>query len=472
VIGEKLSKGASYMAKLLSIWQALRASLWFVPGVLVLLAVALAIGLIEADARIDNRVFDTWPRLFGAGAAGARGMLVAVASSMITIAGVVFSITLVALSLASSQYTSRVLRNFMNDRTNQTVLGVLVGVFAYCLVVLRTIREGPDIEFVPSLAVLGGVVLAFIGIGYFIYFIHHIATTIQASHILARIASETVERIDHLFPQGVGNEDDYYTDQGPSHTDPRWRWHAAPAGRTGYIQRVEADLLLGIARDQKTVVRMETRVGDFVVEGRPLASILTSDDSSPPSQEIIERLREAYAINAQRTTDQDAAYGIRQIVDVALKALSPGSNDTTTAVMSLDYLTAILVRLCERDIESPCRFDEGELRVITRGATFASMVELAFDQIRQNAGGNVAVLLRMVESLRTLEEMTKRPNRRHILLHQAQALEEVVRRTIPAPPDREPVEARVKRLLESLKAAEAAMEAIGIEQTPSYMKNL
>ncbi len=446
------------MVKLLGIWQSLRSSLWFVPGALVLVAVLLAVGLIEVDARIDNRVFDTWPRLFGAGAAGSRGMLVAVASSMVTVAGVVFSITLVALSLASSQYTSRVLRNFMNDRTNQTVLGVLVGIFAYCLVVLRTIREGPDIEFVPSLAVLGGVVLAFVGIGYFIYFIHHIATTIQASHILARIAAETVDRIDHLFPQGVGDEDADDADHVATSDVPRRRWQAAPASRTGYIQRVEAESLFEIARDQKTVIRMERRIGDFVFEGMPLAAILATDDSAPPSQEVFNRLTAAYAIDRQRTTDQDAAYGIRQIVDVALKALSPGINDTTTAVMSLDYLTAILVRLCGRGIESPRRFDEGELRVITRGSTFAGLVELAFDQIRQNAGGNVAVLSRLVEGLHTLEEKTQRPNRRRVLLHQAKALEEVIGRTIPASLDRKPLETRAIRLLESLKASAAARD--------------
>jgi len=446
------------MGKLQSIWPSLRSSLWFVPGALVLLAVALAIGLIEVDTLLEDEVLNAWPRLFGAGAAGSRAMLVAVAGSMITVAGVVFSITLVALSLASSQYTSRVLRNFMSDRANQVVLGVFVGIFAYCLVVLRTIREGPDIEFVPSLAVLGGVVLAFIGVGFFIYFIHHIAMTIQASHILARIAAETVERIDHLFPECVGQEDEYHADPDPSHTKLRRRWHVAPAARTGYIQRVEAESLLAIARDNKAVIRMERHIGEFVFEGMPLASILTSEGSGPPSHDVLKRLSEAYAINTQRTTDQDAAYGIRQIVDVALKSLSPGINDTTTAVMSLDYLTAILVRLCGRDIKSPCRFDAGELRVITRGATFASMVDLAFDQIRQNASGNVAVLKRLVEALHTLEERTQLPNRREVLLHHARALEEVIRQTIPASVDREPVGARASLLLSSLKAIEFASE--------------
>ena len=446
------------MAKVLSIWQSLRSTFWFVPGTIVLLAIALAIGLIEADTWFNYKILKRWPRLFGAGAAGSRGMLVAVASSMITVAGVVFSITLVALSLASSQYTSRVLRNFMSDRTNQTVLGVFVGIFAYCLVVLRTIREGPDIEFVPSLAVVGGVVLAFVGICFFIYFIHHIATSIQASHILARIAKETEDRIDRLFPEGVGKENKYYADTDPSITGEQRRWHEITAARTGYIQSVETESLFSIARHHNIVVRMEHCVGDFVVEGMPLVSILTAGDSHKPSQDVIKHLSDAYAINVQRTTYQDAAYGIRQIVDVALKALSPGINDTTTAVMSLDYITAILVRLCARDIESPCRFDEGELRVITRGATFASMVELALDQIRQSASGNVAVLTRLVDALQTLETQTQQPSRLGVLLHQAQALEEAIHRTIPATFDRAPVEVNVKRLIESLTAKNAAID--------------
>jgi len=161
--------------------QEMRASFWFVPAVIVLGAVGLAAAVIGVDANVKLRFVEAWPLLFGAGAAGSRGLLTAVASSMITVAGVVFSITIVALSLTSSQYTSRVLRNFMRDRINQVVLGVFVGIFAYCLVVLRTIRGGDEGAFVPSFAVLGGLLLAFVGIGFLIYFIHHIALSIQAS---------------------------------------------------------------------------------------------------------------------------------------------------------------------------------------------------------------------------------------------------------------------------------------------------
>lgn len=439
------------MTRLLNLWQQLRASLWFVPGAIVLMAVGLAIALIEIDARIDRGLFESWPRLFGAGAAGSRGMLATVAGSMITVAGVVFSITLVALSLASSQYTSRVLRNFMTDRTNQTVLGVFVGIFAYCLVVLRTIREGETTEFVPSLAMFGGVVLAFVGIGFFIYFIHHIATLIQASQILARIAAEAIRRVDELFPEGIGDERERGSGLNAADASAERTWTPVPAARTGYIQHVDGEAVLALARERKAVIRMEHAIGDFVIEGMPIASVFAA---ATPDAEVIDSLKSTYAINQQRTTDQDAAYGIRQIVDVALKALSPGVNDTTTAVMSLDYLTAILVRLSGRSIESPWRYDEGQLRVITRGATFAGLVELSLNQIRQNAAGNVAVLTRMLGTLELLEGLTQNPARRQVLWQQARALEEIVQRTVAGPHDREPLQAKAERLVASLAPVE------------------
>lgn len=194
------------MHRLASLWLNLLGSLWFVPGVLVLAGVGAALLLVELHPLIDLDLAQDWPRLFGAGAEGARGMLSAIATSMITVAGVVFSVTIVALSLTASQYSPRVLRNFMSDRSTQVVLGAFVAVFAYCLIVLRTIRGGDEGGFVPSLAVLGGVFMAFVGIGLLIYFVHHVATAIQVDYILERIATDTREAIDRLYPAGVGEE--------------------------------------------------------------------------------------------------------------------------------------------------------------------------------------------------------------------------------------------------------------------------
>ena len=170
---------------------------------------------------------------------------------MITVAGVTFSITIVALALASSQYTSRILRNFMRDRANQTVLGVFVGVFAYCLVVLRTIRGGDEGAFVPSLAVLGALLLAFVAIGFLIFFIHHIAASIQATSIIAAVAGETLEAVDRLFPAEVGDAaterpTPIKTASLAGHT-----WVTIPARKTGYIQAVDVDVLFDVAREQE-----------------------------------------------------------------------------------------------------------------------------------------------------------------------------------------------------------------------------
>ena len=426
--------------KLVQIWQDVRSSLWFVPGLLVLGAVVIAIALIEAEGYMEQDILDQWPRLFGSSASGSRDLLTAVAGSMITVAGVVFSITIVALSLASSQYTSRVLRNFMSNHVNQTVLGVFVGIFAYCLVVLRTIRGGDEGSFIPSLAVLFGLLLAFVGIAVLIYFIHHISASIQAAHILAAVAEETLDAIDHLFPEEVGEE----ANSTMPAANLGQTWYPISASKTGYIQSLDPPGLLAFASERRTVVRMERGVGQFLIEKTPIASLL---GTTAPSDDDRQRLDELYAVGPQRTVEQDAAFGIRQIVDVALKALSPGINDTTTAIMCIDYLTAILVRLTDRRIESCYRAEDGELRLLTCGPSYSGMVGEAFDQIRQNADGNVAVLESLLGSLELLAGRTASPARRLILAGHAEAVLELGRRSIPAPRDRQRFESRSARVM-------------------------
>lgn len=215
------------MVKLQQRWKELRASFWFVPSLIILGAIALALGLIEAESLGASEALADWPRLFGVGAEGSRGMLAAIAGSVITVAGVAFSITVVALTLASSQYTPRILRNFMRDRANQFVLGVFVGVFTYCLIVLGAIRGGGD-RFVPSLAVLGGFVLALISVGVLIFFIHHIALTIQAETIIASVTEETNEAIDRLFPEELGHDEDLGESEKPEMRLSPGAWRLAP----------------------------------------------------------------------------------------------------------------------------------------------------------------------------------------------------------------------------------------------------
>ena len=422
------------------------------PALIVLGAVGLAAVLIWIDMTVDLAIAERWPLLFGAGADGSRSLLTVVASSMIMVAGVVFSITIVALSLTSSQYTSRVLGNFMRDRKNQVVLGVFVGIFAYCLVVLRVIRGVEEGGFVPSLAVLAGLILAFVGVGYLIFFIHYISISIQSSSIVAKAAQETLIAVNHLFPKRLGDDDveeDADSDLAMSHADQTW--FAVPAQKTGYIESVDGDALLVLACERGTILRMERGVGEFVVEGIPLISVA---GPGGPDDDTTDELNASYVISPHRTMEQDAGFGIRQLVDIALKGLSPGINDTTTATMCVDYLAAIHVRLASAKIGTAHRLDQGELRVIARGPSFASLLAEAFDQIRQNAAGNVAVLTRLLESLEIIAGQTANLRRRQALRQQAELIVAVAERTIVSPHDREDVEAAMLRLSQVLAMEE------------------
>ncbi len=438
------------MNKLKHLWGNLRASFWFLPSWIVAFSTVLAVGLIDVDSSGSRDWMADWPRLFGAGAAGARGMLATIAGSMMTVVGVTFSMTLMTLALASSQYTSRILRNFMRDRVTQVVLGIFAGIFTYCLIVLRTIRGGDEGGFVPSLSVAFSVVLAIGGIGTLIFFIHHIASSIQASSIIASVAQETLVAVDRLFPEKLGQEP--MDDEADSSLPPlpARNWQAVTAKRNGYLQSVDNAALLRLARDHKTIVRMDRGIGEFVVQNTALASLALEN---PPHEEIIAALRAAYSIDRFRTVHQDCNFGIRQLVDMALRALSPGINDTTTAVMCVDYLTAILARLASREIHSSHRYEEGELRVIAIGQTFARLVAESFDQIRVSAAGNVAIMLRMLGSLQTIASLATNPSRRQVLREQVECVAELAARSIESPRDRTRFENRLAQVRKALETA-------------------
>jgi uncharacterized membrane protein len=390
--------------------------------------------------------------MFGAGAEGARGMMSTIAGSMMSIVGVTFSMTLLALALASSQYTSRILRNFIRSRVTQVVLGIFAGIFTYCLIVLRTIRAGDEGAFVPSLAVFFGFVLALGGVGVLMFFIHHIASSIQASSIIASVAQETLAAIDRLFPEELG--------QGPGENDEdkvlqsltNRNWRAVQAKESGYIQSVDNTRLLGLASEHKTIVRMEHGIGDFVVQNTALASLALEE---APDQETIAALIDTFSISRHRTVEQDAAFGIRQIVDVALKALSPGINDVTTAVMCVDYLTVILARLSTRQIPSSHRYEEEELRVIAKGPNFESLLAESFDQIRSSARGNLAIMSRMLDTLQTIAGLTAGSCRRQVLREQVEWIAELAERTVESANDRAKINTRLANVRQTLEAGPA-----------------
>ena len=417
------------MNKLKTWWLNINASLWFVPTLMVLSALLLAYALVLLDAGTSNKWTSNYPLLFGAGADGARGMLTSISGSAITVAALIFSLTLSTLATVSGQYTSRILRNFMRDRANQVVMGFFVSLFVYCLIVLRTIRGGDEGGFIPPLAVSFALLMALVSIGMLIYFIHHIATSIQAANIIAEAAGETIKGMTKIFPKQVGEEAD--PEQEESLREADLSWHLVPADGTGYVQGVASEELLDFASEQNAVIRLEHRLGDFITQDTPLLSVAYYAANRLPTAEEQARLNGYFSIDAQRSIDQqDVAFGFRQIVDIALKALSPGINDTTTAVMCIDRLGALLTFLASRELHQPLRAADGQVRVIARTRGFEDFVKLAFDQIRSSGDDNVAVLLRQLAALETIGRRTGSYERRQALRRQCDLIEHATETTL------------------------------------------
>ena len=438
-----MNKGPAKL-KLQKLIISIRSSLWFLPALAVLAFVALALGLVEADQHFGKDLHQWWPRLFSTEAEGARSMLSAIAASLATITGVAFSITIVALVLASTQYTSRVLRTFMRDRATQLVLGVFVGVYIYCLLVLRTLSGGNG-EFVPPLSVLGGLVLAIVAVGFFIFFIHHISSSIQASEIAAAITRETLKIVDHFFPEQCTAKEDEIVPAVVAQHD----WHPVPARAMGYIQTVDIESLSALAKRHGVIIRMECGVGDFVAPHLPMLSFAGPESFREAAVHARDSL---YAVDSYRTIEQDPAFGIRQLVDIALKALSPGINDTTTAVTCIEHLSVILTRVAQRHMPSPLHYVQGELRLITKGPCFDQLVALSFNQILENAVGNTEIAVRLINAVAQIAVVTSLKQRKAVLRQWIGTIEEVALRSTKST-------YAVDQIREQIGQARAAIEA-------------
>ena len=386
-------------AKLRSWWYEIRGSLWFLPSILTAAAIVLATVSVWIDQRwlLDRHAQIGW--LFGGGVDGARGVLQAIASTMITVTALVFSITVVALQLASSQLSPRVLRTFMADRGNQTVLGFFIGTFTYALLVLRVVHsplEDAD-AFVPSLSVTLAIVLALISVGLLIFFVHHAANAMRASVVIDRAAWATRERIDQLYPE----QDESDRPVAPEPAAPRVISTVCTKSG-GYLQAIDIGTLLAFADRHAMTIRVEPTVGDFLFPGEPLASIWPTDSEETDAEGAI---RDAFVLGLERTLHADVAFGFQQLSDIAVRSLSPGINDPTTAIICIDRLGDLLVHLSHRGQPPTVRKeDEGEGRLIVREPSFADLLDIAFDQIRHYGAGDPTV---MAHLLRTLARMSR-----------------------------------------------------------------
>ena len=433
-------------------WQQVRDSLWFVPGLMVLASIGLAVGLVDFDGSTSWNGTKQFPLLFGVGAEGSRGMLTAIAGSMLTVAALVFSLTLSTITQVSSQYSPRVLRNFMGDRVNQVVMGYFVGVFTYCLIVLGTIRGTDDQKFVPATAVLVGLILALGGVAALILFIHHIAQSIQTGTIVRHIHQETVESIKDLFPDRFGDaiDDPEQVKAALKYAGEQMGWASIVATKAGYLQRINTEGLLKWAIQNRVVLRIERDMGAFVGTHTVLFSVRSGMERPDPDEaDWPDDLLKYVSIGQNRNIGQDVAYGIQQLVDIALKALSPGINDTTTAIMAIDYLGAIGAQLAHREFPARLRSDGKTLRILVMSADFETYVRLAFDLVRVNAKGNHAVLRRILRALALVGNNVITNERKAVLQEQALMVVEQATNTLTTTYEKQ----LVRELYDNLKAS-------------------
>ena len=430
-------------------WNRVRSSFWFVPAVMAGVALVLALVSVTVDKPVTEWLAHNLGWSFTGGAEGASAVLGIIAGSMITIAGVVFSMTLVTLSLASSQLGPRLLYNFMRDTSTQVVLGTFIATFVYCLLVLRTIRRMEEITFVPHLSVSLGVLFALASVGVLIYFIHHVSAYIQANKIAARIGKELIENIDHLFPEHIGQEGSRVpidpTDAGFIGAFDRESQPVAAEG-DGYLQFIDGDALLALAVEEDLVVRLERKPGNYVVAGCPLVLIWPG---SRVTDQLTKQVQSFFVMGHQRISDQDIEFGINQLVEMAVRALSPGINDPFTAIACVDHLGSALCRLAARDMPSPYRYDrQNQLRLIARTDTFQEFVDAAFNQIRQYGRTSAAVTNRLLETIAVVAGFVHRPKDRAALLRQAEMIARGAIEGLPEDEDRRDVEERWQAVIQ------------------------
>jgi uncharacterized membrane protein len=388
---------------LINFWETLRSSYWFVPALMSAGAFGLSYVLLALDQHLRFPSLNGFAWIYTGGAVGARSVLSTIASSVITVAGTTFSITIAALSLASAQFGPRLLRGFLRDTGNQVVLGTFIGTFVYCLFVLRAIRGVERDVFVPNLAVTGGVFLALASVGVLIYFINHVSSSIQASNVITKVAGELNEAIERLYPALIGEGEADHTPTRPEGEAVSTQQRPIPARCCGYVQIIDEARLIDLARAASGVLVIARRPGTFVTKGAPLA-VLRSERTPPEDFSL--RVNKAFILGPHRTMTQDAGFGIDQLVEVAARALSPGINDPFTAIICLDRLGDAISQLVTRRMPSAQHYDDSNLRVIAAPLLFPEMVDAAFDQIRQYGRTSYAVTLHLLETLEVIGART------------------------------------------------------------------
>jgi len=410
-------------AQLISRFEKVRASYWFVPSLMALTAVAFA----AAATGVDNHFGSAWLGrlgwLYANRPEGARALLSTLAGSMITVAGVTFSMTIVAISHASSQIGPRLLSNFMRDRGNQFTLGTFIATFLYCLLVLRTVRGGDPngggeaaAAFVPHTAILGALLLAVLSVAVLIYFIHHIPDSISMASLLERVSRTLSDRIEVLFPTEIGEAAS--TSEGSRKLPGDFETRSEVIrfeGSDGYLQYIDHEALLEIAEERDLVIAIASSPGDYLTWGSIVARVYPSGHLGAAARA---RVASLFATGDERTPRQDVLFPGLELTEIAIRALSPGVNDPYTAVRCIDRLGSALASLARRGAAEGYRSDgEGTLRVAADTVDFARFTDTVMDALRPHAARDPMVCVHLLKTITAVSERTPHVRQKTLSRH-------------------------------------------------------
>jgi uncharacterized membrane protein len=425
--------------------EALRTNLWLIP-VLETVAVVVLFGITySVDRSAYDGLIQLPPWVLSGTADVARVLLATVAAAIITVVGIVFSITIVALTLASTQFGPRMLRNFVRDPGTQLALGTFVASFCYAMISLVSVGGGPHGDFVPHLSITMTLMLTLFDVAVLIYFLNHIATMIQLPVVIANIATTLVNEVTAMEradanPIGMA--------RGPSHEEllAQLADSGAPirTPRSGYLQVIRHDVLVKIATQADAVVQLPYRPGHFMVAGQVIARVWPPESADS----VAERLALGHVAGAYRTLPQDVSFGFDQLVEIALRALSPAVNDTFTGMTCVDWIADCLCRIAPVWHPQRIRRDaDGNIRVIAFQPSFDRLVERTFDTIRQASVGMPAIMIRQLDAIAKVIEQIPDRKRRTALIRQAEAIQRSNLATVADPSDRHDVTERYEAVL-------------------------
>ncbi len=336
-----------------------------------------------------------------------------IATAMMTVVSIVFAILLMTLTLASTQFSPRIIISFVRDRVTQQTLGIFLGTFLYCIGSLPAARNFPT-AFCPVVTVFGAMVLAFLCVTWLLFFIIHISKAVSVTHLVDRIARETEDMIMQTLPEMRSNNEPVQKTVSPSHLE---KGEIPVLSETsGYILSIDNGKLFSIAKSNDISIYVTRRIGHFVPAGIPLMGIAGKEKLTP---ELERSLKRTFNIGSTRTLDEDIEFGILQIVDIGLKAVSAASNDPSTAINCIDQLSSILIRFAmHRAPQTEFYYPENTLRLSVPWLGFDRILESAFEQIRLYSQVDVAVSLRLLRAFSDIASTLPDKESRKLLVEQ------------------------------------------------------